>query len=110
MGWKRSETTPPRTEPMPAAVRMVAQAPAPPRDSFATSGPSTKNGARTVAWKNAKLQTLAQTHVLERNSRHPARSSCRKLSRAAARARPAGRIRARNQALARNEPASTASA
>ncbi len=73
----RIAATPPAMAPMPATVRIAAQAPAPPRRSLATAGPRTcMNTKKTLPTPNRS--TVDHSHVRAVNSRQPARSSCTK--------------------------------
>ena len=58
---------------------MRPHAVAPPRCSFAITGPSTSSVPDTTAFTNPNWRTIVQSHVRETNSRHPSASSAMKL-------------------------------
>jgi len=64
-----------RPTPSPAAI--AAHARAPPSSCFAIAGPSTKIADRTASWNTPKFEMLTQSHLLERTSPQPSRSSSR---------------------------------
>ena len=91
----RIATTLPTTAPTPPAVRIVAQAPAPPRRCSATAGPRTFQPANRLPIP--KSTTEAQSHVRDVNSCQPSRSSV-KNPMASVVSRAATRIRRRRSA------------
>ena len=95
-GRTRIATKLPTTAPTPPAVRIVAQAPAPPRRSTAIAGPRTFHPAK-VRFPSPKKTTDAQSHVRDVNSCQPSRSSV-KNPMASVVSRAATRIRRRRSA------------
>ena len=107
-GRTRIATKLPTTAPTPPAVRIVAQAPAPPRRSSAIAGPRTIHPAK-VRFPIPKKTTDAQSHVRDVNSCQPSRSSVKNPG-ASVVSRAATRIRRRRSAQTKKLTASTASA
>ena len=68
----RSETRPPKSEPMPREARIAAHAPAPPSDVFAITAPSTTKIA-VIMFPIEAASTITHTHVREANSCQPSR-------------------------------------
>ena len=74
-GTKRSDTTPPAIRPSASAAVIAPQAAGPPRRACATTGPSTWKPAYQAIIATQNWITITHSHVCERNSAQPSRSS-----------------------------------
>ena len=108
--WTRIATAPPVTRPRPCAPAIQPQLAAPPRDCFATIGPTTAHAPNQPISMTLNWSTIAQSHVCAVNSRQPSRRSRSRLARAARGCSAAPRMLATSSALAANVAASTPSA
>src|SRR5215210_7625513 len=108
LGSTCSASTPPTSEPAPAAASTAAHAAAPPSSRCATTGPSTFQDP-TSTFPSVAPATNVQTHVIERKTSQPCRRSTRN-GRAGRRTCAGSVIPDRNVALAANVRASIASA
>ena len=74
-GRNRRRSRPPASRPAPSAATITPQAAAPPRNLFATIGPSTPTAPVQTMLLNENAMTITQSQVREANSLHPSRSS-----------------------------------